>query len=455
MATNIDRQSKKPQKTVIQDITLVSPNREQKDMSALKSAIVRAESITVPSRNQIYDIYHDITTIDGHLSGILQKRSDAITNKTIRYIGKDKRKVDEFDDLINSLKFNNLMKLIIEKVYWGLSGVEFIVGEEFDYNVIPRKHIRIEQNMIVKSQYDYTGTSFDELPFVWVIGEKNDLGRLLQCSMYALYKRGGFGDLAQYVEIFGQPVRIIYYDAYDTKTKEELRKILNESGSSLAMMIPKQAQFEMMDGKTSNGNGDLQEKFIRICNEEMSIAILGNSETTASSSSSGYAQAKEHGKQQLEITKSDLKLVQNILNDKKFISILKSYGYPVQEGGKFEFEQEIDLAELKLKLEIDAVVSGKVPVADDYWYETYGIPKPDNYDELKAKQEEDRQAIKMSKNGTTNNEDPEDEEDKKGKDPKSNSKADMKKGKLFQPLLDLLSFFHLAPRQSSEGALEW
>ena len=81
---------------------------------------------------------------------------------------------------------------------------------------------------------------------------------ILACSMYAIYKRGGFGDFAQYVEIFGQPVRIMKYDAYDTKTKQELKTLLTDSGSSLAMMIPKQAEFEMLDGKTSNGDGKLQ-----------------------------------------------------------------------------------------------------------------------------------------------------------------------------------------------------
>lgn len=34
------------------------------------------------------------------------------------------------------------------------------------------------------------------MPFVWVIGDKNNLGLLLPCSMYAVYKRGNFGDWA-------------------------------------------------------------------------------------------------------------------------------------------------------------------------------------------------------------------------------------------------------------------
>lgn len=436
---NIKRGSKKPQKTVIQDLTLVAPDRNRKDVGKLKTAIERAESIHMPSRTALYDLYHDVVSLDGHLSGILQKRTGAVANKTLKFVKKGGKKIDAMDDLIGSLKFNRLVELIMEQRYWGVSGVEFIVGREFDFEEIPRKHIRIEKGQIVKSQYDFTGTPIDELPFVWVVGNKYELGRLLQCSMYALYKRSGFGDFAQYVEIFGQPVRIIYYDAYDTRTKQELRTLLDNTGSSLAMMIPKQAQFEMLDGKTSNANGDLQTKLIRSCNDEMDIAILGNTETTSSSSSSGYAQAKEHGKQQLEITKSDLKFVANTLNDPAFLKILASYGYPV-EGGVFEFEMDVDLDNLKKRLDIDTAVAGKVPVADDYWYETYGIPKPDNYDELKAKQEERREvAAQPPANGGGGTKQP----------PK---KMDAKAKNLFDSFLD---FFGLAPRQQSEGAFEW
>jgi SPP1 gp7 family putative phage head morphogenesis protein len=385
-----------PHELIVQDFTLVAPDRNRKDIGSCKTAITRAESIHVPNRTQLYDTYHDVITLDGHLSGLWRKRIDAVLNKSLRFVDKSKKKKDAFDDLIYSNKFNRLIQLIIESKGWGVSGVEFIVGDRFDFVEIPRKHIRPEMGIIVKSQYDYTGLPIDELPFVWVIGNKDDLGQLLQCVMYALYKRGGLGDLAQYVEIFGQPVRIIYYDAYDTKTKGELRKLLSESGSSLAMMIPKQAQFQMLDGKTSNSTGELQIGFMRFCNEEMSIAVLGNSETTSASKSSGYAQAKEHSKQQMEITKSDITFVRNILNDPYFLNILKSYGYPVEAGDSFDYEMEIDLETLKVRKEIDEFISAKVPIDDDYWYDTYGIDKPENYAELKAKQEEERRAALAS-----------------------------------------------------------
>ncbi|WP_298307239.1 DUF935 family protein [Flavobacterium sp.] len=374
---------------IINDLTLISPDRSSKDIGKLKESIEVAESIYYPNRVQLYDLYHDVLSLDGFLRGIIQKRIDSVLNKKINFKKKDSKKDEDLTDLINGQKGRDIISLLIESKLWGTSGLEFVIGNKLQFHEIPRKHIKPEKGIITKSQYglsEQDGYKYEDMPFVWVIGKKTDLGLLLACSMYAIYKRGSFGDFAQYVEIFGQPVRIMKYDAYDTKTKTELKSLLDNSGSSLAMMIPKQAEFEMLDGKTSNGDGKLQISLKDACNEEMSIAILGNTETTTSSKSSGYAQSKEHGEQQDELTISDLIFVENLLNSDKFKSILQSYGYDVD--GKFEFELDLDLSKLKLRMEIDTFVSEKVPISDDYWYNTYGIPKPDNYDELKAKMEE-------------------------------------------------------------------
>ncbi|MDN3671496.1 DUF935 family protein [Flavobacterium branchiarum] len=381
-------ENKEKEAYIIHDLTLVSPDRSSKDIGKLKESVVTAESVYYPNRVMLYDLYHDILSMDGFLRGIIQKRIDAVLNKKLKFIKKDGKQDDDLTALIKSEKGRELTTLIMESKIWGISGVEFIIGEELTFKEVERKHIKPEKGLITKSQYglsEQDGYAYEDMPFVWVVGKPKDLGLLLACSIYGIYKRGTFGDYAQYVEIFGQPVRIMKYDAYDTKTKQELKTLLTDSGSSLAMMIPKQAEFEMLDGKTSNGDGKLQLGLKDACNEEMAIAILGNTETTSSSKSSGYAQSKEHGEQQDELTISDLIFVENLLNSKKFKQILKSYGYNVD--GQFEFELDLDLTKLKMRMEIDVVVSSKVPVGDDYWYETYKIPKPDNYDELKAKME--------------------------------------------------------------------
>lgn len=384
---------------IVNDLTLIAPNRNSKDILSLKDAVIFGESIYYPNRVHLYDLYHDILSMDGYLTGIIQKRINNVLNKQLKFISNSGKVNDDLTKFISSQNGRTIITKILESIIWGVSGMEFIVGNKVDFVEIPRKHIKPEKGIITKQQYGSNAEGnfiIDDLPFVWVIGGKTDLGLLLACSMYAIYKRGTFGDYAQYVEIFGQPVRIIKYDAYDTKTRQELKQLLDSSGSSLAMMLPKQAEFEMMDGKTSNGDGKLQLGLIDACNEEMAICILGNTETTSSSKSSGYAQAKEHSHQQNEILKSDMEFVQNMLNCEHFLTILKSYGYDID--GEFCFDKELNLDDLKLRVEIDTFVSAKVPVGDDYWYETYGIPKPDNYDELKAKMQQEEEEVETEPN---------------------------------------------------------
>lgn len=321
----------------------------------------------------MYDLYEDVI-IDGHLSGIIAKRIDAVLNKPL-YFEKNGKKISQFDNLVNSIPFRDLMRTIMQTTLWGISGLEFIPGSSFAYTAIPRKHIKPELGIIAYEQNGTDGIPYANLENIWIMGQPRDLGLLLKCAPYYLYKRAGLADWAQYIELFGQPVRVIKYDAYDEQTKLELRKILDESGSSLSIMIPKQADFEMKDGKQSYGDGNLQMNFVKTLNEEMSVIMLGNTETTTSSNTSGYAQSKIHQEQQYQITRSDLIYTANMLNSPQFHTILRSYGYPVADG-QFVFAKDTDIEYLKDRLTIDKELAGIIPIENDYWYTTYGIPKP-------------------------------------------------------------------------------
>lgn len=380
----------KPTQIVVQEIRVQSADRNKKDIQDYRSAMISAESVHYPNPVRLFDLY-DYVLLDGHLSGIIGKRIDAVLNKKLIFETTAGKKVDAMDDVIAGETFREVIRKIMETPAWGRSGMEFIPGPEFTFKEIPRKHIKPHKKVITVEQNGDEGIPYEPLKHIWVLGKDNDLGYLLKAAPYAIWKRGNMGDWAQYIEIFGQPVRVIYYDAHDSKTKMELREVLDESGSALALMIPNQAKFEMMDGKQSNGTGDLQEKFKTACNSEMSIVVLGNTETTTSSSSSGYAQSKEHGKQQLEITKSDMAYVANLLNSTRFLTILQSFGYPVADG-RFKFEKEIDLESLKVRIDIDEKVDKLVPLDPDYIYETYGIPKPANFDALMKERKAEKEA---------------------------------------------------------------
>ncbi|HXS38322.1 MAG TPA: DUF935 family protein [Flavipsychrobacter sp.] len=367
-------------KVILNDVQVRSVDRSPKDVLTWRTGLIQAESVYYPNRQKLYDLYDDVL-LDGHLWGIVSKRIDTVLNKQI-YFEKDGKKVDALDKLIDSLIFRQILTDIMWTQMWGITGFEFIPGNEIDYRRIPRKHIKPKWQVISYEQTGEEGIDYTELANLWIIGDTHDLGLLLRCAPYALYKRGNMADWSNYIELFGQPVRVIKYDAYDEQTKIELKKILDNSGSSLALMIPKQADFDMKDGKQSNGDGELQAKFRNACNAEMSVVILGNTESTTSSDSSGYAQSEVHAKQQLEVTKSDMQYVRNMLNSNYFLNILKSYGFPI-DGGKFTFTKSYDVEQLRERISIDVKLVNKLglPIDNSYFYETYGIPKPNGYQE--------------------------------------------------------------------------
>lgn len=360
------------EKIILNELNVRSTNRNRKDISTWRTALCAAESLHRPNRTLLYDLYEDIL-LDGHLTGVIAKKINAVLNKEI-YFEKDGKKVHELDGLIASMAFREVIQTILETLLWGLSGLEFVPGATLVCNSIPRKHIKPENGIIAYEQNGVEGIDYKDLPNVWVMGTPDDKGLLLRCAPYCLYKRSGLADWAQFIELFGQPVRVIKYDSYDEQTKEELRKVLEDSGSSLSMMIPRQADFEIKDGKQANSDGGLQLSFIKALNEEISVTVLGNTETTNSSRSAGYAQSKIHQEQQYEITKADIAYTTAMLNTPAFLRILQSYGYEV-EGGRFVFAKDTDIEYLHKRMAIDKDLASIVAIPDSYWYDTYGIPQ--------------------------------------------------------------------------------
>jgi phage gp29-like protein len=145
----------------------------------------------------------------------------------------------------------------------------------------------------------------------------------------------------------------------------------------MAMMIPNTATFEIIDGKTGNANGQLQDMFVKAMDAQISIIILGNTETTSNSGTGSQAKSKTHSDQQKEILKADLAYLESKLNDPHFIKILQSYDLPVMEDGRFNIKSEIDINYAAQKVIIDTTLSNAgLPIAENYFYETYDIPKP-------------------------------------------------------------------------------
>ncbi|HLO37289.1 MAG TPA: DUF935 family protein, partial [Lacibacter sp.] len=341
------------------------------------------------------------------------KRIMAITNCPWEFI-RNEKKVDELDTMINSISFEQVLTEIINATAWGKSLVElgtktvsrFGKDEQvLSSYLVKRQHYRPKEGMIVKEQYDSVDSSrairYREgkyTNYVADIGNDTDLGLILKAVPYVLLKRGDVGDWAQFVQLFGMPFREYRYNGYDEGTLALLKKNAEEMGSAPYMIMPDGTTLTLHNaiGGNGTGAGDVFNKLADFCDKQISVLVLGNTETTTSSKSSGYAQSETHMKTQIEVFRDDIKNVTRILND-IVRPILYNLGYQVADG-HFKIRKETNLQEILDRLKIiESVKKIGEPIDSDYVYEVSGVPKPDNYDELKAKQEEDKQAALQSK----------------------------------------------------------
>jgi hypothetical protein len=413
-----------PANLVFHQLILRNIDRSSKDVGEWRIAHRMAEAVLNPTRRRLWNLFKDVE-LDATIKGTWRKRVSAVANKKL-YVSRNGKKDESFDELIKSKAFRRLRKKRMEEHSHGIIGFEFIPGEKFAWAEIPREHLRPEQQMVTIDVDGYTGFDYGQNPNIIVCEGEDPFGFLLYAAPYALFKKGNYSDWAQYVEIFGQPVVITKYDGYDEKTRSLLESALENAGSSLRLMLPKQADFEMLDGKTSNGDGRLQETFKNSLNNELLILILGNTETTTSDNGGSNAKSQVHAGQQLEITKDDMEEELMFFNDQKFLNSLQLFGFNT-DGIEWLYETEVDSTELKAALEIDEKLEKiGLPLGHDYFYEQYHRPKPANYDELMQKKEQQRQAI-INKPPTNNDDDNPDDTGTTKKKPGSKQKSEVAK----------------------------
>ena len=112
-------------KYIINDLTLVSPDRQRKDIQSLKNAVLSAESISLPNRAKLYDLYHDILSLDGFLQGITAKRINSVLNKKLKFYDRNKKENEEITKLMKSEAGREIISQIVNSEFWGVSGIEF------------------------------------------------------------------------------------------------------------------------------------------------------------------------------------------------------------------------------------------------------------------------------------------------------------------------------------------
>lgn len=416
------------QKTVISQVVIKAPSRGTSDVGGWRSALRSAD---IGRIKQLFDLFEDLR-LDGRLSDAYDKRVQAVTNSPLTFTNADGEEVDAITTLMDTPSFEELLISIMDRLFWGRSAVEFDFSNGgFEVFDIPKKHIDIAGRQILINDTDTSGIPYDGDDNILVLGKQRDFGLYLKTAPYVIWKRGGFGDYAQWLEIFGMPQRIGKYSAYDEESRKLLEKALSQAGSAPWCVVPKETDIETVNNTGSGSSGTSYDEFRKACNEEMTITILGQTLTTVQGDKGARSLGEVHKQVEEGKNRSDMRYVQRILN-KFFLPILERRGYPVA-GGRFVFPDATE------QLSVDDIVSlsGIIDIPADYVHKKYSIPVPKDGDIIAGKKKQEAiPPVVDDQSGQGTDDKPVD--DKK----KTTDKADLDDRGLFQRFLD---FFAGAP----------
>ena len=165
----------------------------------------------------------------------------------------------------------------------------------------------------------------------------------------------------------------------------------------------------------------MYERLCERCNNEISKLVLGNTLTTESSENGTQALGTVHKKVEDKVAEADKRYLLDVLNY-DMADIFARMGIDTA-GGNFCFpeKKEIDPT-AKVNILTQIARQFDLPVSDDYLYEEFGIPKPDNYDQLKAAVRTVASAAEEQAGGEDGESTDEDDPAKTGTEPKKNRK---------------------------------
>jgi len=358
--------------------------RSRQDISTWRSALTSAENILFPQRFNLYRIYKDVE-LDAHISAAIAQRKALTMCKEFEVKINDEED-EELTKLIKAKWFRDFVDLSLDSIFWGHSLIQFdsLVDNEFKcVDLVPREYVKPEFHIVTANYSDVTGTDYLENPYRnWCIGvgKDRDLGLYNKLVPLYLWKKNAIGAWAEFVEVFGVPIRIGKTNVRDEQTRSNMEGFLKGLGVSSYGVFDTDDLIEIVESGRSDAY-NVFDMMIQRCNSEISKLILLQTGTLDEKSYVGSAEVQERVLKKLGY--SDEYFIESVLNY-QLVPMLNRLGLlPI--GAKICVEAEEDLSLIEQsKIDIELIKTGKFTFEPEYLDEKYGsevipvVPVQDN-----------------------------------------------------------------------------
>lgn len=357
---------------LIKQITERQVFRKDNDIRTWKRAVDWAQNIQRPRRQQLIDIYHSVAD-DAHLSSIMDNRIQQVLSADFNIVSPDGTRNADLEAILHQEWFDKFIRLCIESKYYGYSLIQFLPNEIdkecFKLDLVNRRNVVPEQHKVLRDQNKDEYIQYDQPRFEkWVIGigEDKDLGLLNKACPLVLIKRNTYQAHGSYADKFGMPTALLKTDVTETSSKNEMVNFLKNMGQSAYAIIGTEDELEFANTDHRDVS-EVYQSLIEFINGELSKLILGA--TMGVDNGSSRAQAEVHERTQSMQTKSDLRWLEHIVNN-KLIPFLELHGYQFGDA-KFVWADGKRSATEQIK--IDAILLQYHKLDKDYLQERYNV----------------------------------------------------------------------------------
>jgi len=189
------------------------------------------------------------------------------------------------------------------------------------------------------------------------------------------FKKNGIKFWMTFLDKFGSPTAVGKYPPNTAeKDQDKLLDAIELIHQETGITIPENMAVELLEAARA-GNASY-EKMCDYMDRQMSKVVLGQNLTTDVSEGS-YAASQTHNSVREDIVKADSDAIAETLNE-TVVRWLADFNFPaVKIYPKLRFRTDSG-PDLKLQAERDEIVTNKigVPVATQYFYDTYDLPEP-------------------------------------------------------------------------------
>jgi Protein of unknown function (DUF935) len=316
--------------------------RAEMEMKELRMAIESAENPYRPRRFYLLRLYHEVTR-DLHLAAQLRISRITVERAPFQVVRKrSTTAVDEAAEVFEQPWFNKYLRHALDAEFYGHSLLEF--RKEADMlavYLVPREHVRPESGEIVLDIHHETGLPFRDGPLAGQlieVGEADDLGILLLASREAIRKKYSKTDWSRKSEKFGMPFVVLKTASQQETEIDKKSRMLENMGSNNWGVFDDEDELQFHESKSGENGHNLFADLIKVCDDEISKLINGQ---TGSSDQKAYVGSAEvHERLLNDFTFARLRRLQEEINYKLIPWLIRN-GHAQLDGLEFQFTELI------------------------------------------------------------------------------------------------------------------